>query len=194
MKLTDSQKINFLLEHFNLNVSQFAESLGVSKQSIRNIINGRNNLSKNLAKKIHEKYGVNYDWIRLGIGEMSPTPVNKSDRIAKVISELGLTVDEFCDQAGILNKAKFAEMINKRLQPSSEVLVRIINTYKTINPVWLIQGDGDMFRPTGEIRDTSTEKDEMIKLYRKQIELLEEKILNVKAENLMLKKKLLKNK
>jgi len=45
MKLTDSQKINFLLHHFDLNVSQFAESLGVSKQSIRNIINERNKIS-----------------------------------------------------------------------------------------------------------------------------------------------------
>jgi len=44
MKLTDSQKINFLLHHFDLNVSQFAESLGVSKQSIRNIINERSEL------------------------------------------------------------------------------------------------------------------------------------------------------
>jgi phage repressor protein C with HTH and peptisase S24 domain len=64
--------LNDLLSYLQLNETEFVNSLkGVSQSKINNVLNFRNGISADLARKIIAKYkDVSFEWLRTGEGEM----------------------------------------------------------------------------------------------------------------------------
>ena len=69
--MTDSEKIVKLLERENLTAKQCADIIGITRSSMSHIINGRNNPSLDVMRKILENFpNINPEWFILGKGEM----------------------------------------------------------------------------------------------------------------------------
>jgi len=92
--MNDSEKMNRLL----LELRMDAETLGksISKRggdSIRNILNGKYNLSAKLASSIANKHGISYKWLMTGEGEVfaakekNPLPAPKENNPCLVCEE-----------------------------------------------------------------------------------------------------------
>jgi transcriptional regulator with XRE-family HTH domain len=68
-----------------------------------------------------------------------------NDRIVKLIEKEGLTPAEFAEMVGIQRSA-VSHLTTGRNKPSLEVIQKILNTFRTLNPDWLILGVGTMYR------------------------------------------------
>lgn len=68
------ERILKIMAYKNLNASQFAEKIGIQRAAISHILNGRNNVSLDVFKKILERYpDINAYWLLFGKGEMRCT-------------------------------------------------------------------------------------------------------------------------
>jgi len=65
-------RVKKIIELKGLNPSYFADHIGISRSSLNHVLNGRNNPSLELVKKIREKYpDISYDWLISESGPMS---------------------------------------------------------------------------------------------------------------------------
>lgn len=67
------------------------------------------------------------------------------DRIRLIMENEHLTPSEFADKLGV-GRAVMSHILNGRNNPSLEVVSRILSTIKNINPEWLINNEGEMFK------------------------------------------------
>lgn len=67
------------------------------------------------------------------------------DRIVKLMEKENLTPGQFSEIVGIQRSA-VSHLVTGRNKPSLEVTQKILNTFRTINPDWLILGVGPMYR------------------------------------------------
>lgn len=88
---------------------EFAEIMGISKNYVSLIENGKKSPSKRLISDICRKFGVNEEWLEFGRGEMKNEPDNTYTQITALIGER----DE---------KAKQAIMDYWKLDPSDKEL------------------------------------------------------------------------
>lgn len=77
------------------------------------------------------------------------------DRIRLIMENEHLTPSEFADKLGI-GRAVMSHILNGRNNPSLEVVSRILSTIKNIDPEWLINNEGEMFKSTSENNTSST--------------------------------------
>jgi len=73
------------------------------------------------------------------------TIMSDKERIEKVISSLGLNARQFAAEIHV-QPGTISNMMAGRNNPSLEVMKRIMERYKTLNPEWLIAGRGEMWR------------------------------------------------
>jgi plasmid maintenance system antidote protein VapI len=79
--MSSTEVLKELVEHFGINYSQLAKSVGVPSQSVYEAKNGKFDISKNLAQKIVGRYPeINRVWLLTGEGEMltRATPTTSS--------------------------------------------------------------------------------------------------------------------
>lgn len=67
--------------------------------------------------------------------------MNIIDRIKLIIEYKGISTRKFCMEVGIANG-----FFDKVKDIGSDKLMKILNTYPDINPVWLLSGDGSMLK------------------------------------------------
>lgn len=72
---------------------------------------------------------------------------NISDRIAQIIKNEGISTRAFEQQLGCSNGV-ISKCINKGTDISSQWVSKIIETYKEIDPKWLLTGEGSMLQRT----------------------------------------------
>jgi hypothetical protein len=70
--MTDSERLNKLIEYLKLNPLQFSLSLGHKRgDRVYNILKNRNGISSDLAREITTHYNnIRFDWLLTGEGEM----------------------------------------------------------------------------------------------------------------------------
>lgn len=68
--MTQAGRVREIRKALGLTLEKFGEKLGVKKNTLSAIENGRNSLTDQMAKAICREYGVNEDWLRDGTGEM----------------------------------------------------------------------------------------------------------------------------
>ncbi|MFV0390853.1 MAG: helix-turn-helix domain-containing protein [Paludibacteraceae bacterium] len=67
----DKDRIQKVMEQEGLNASQFAAEIGVKSPTLSHILNGRNNPSLDVLKRILDRYReISSDWLILGVGPM----------------------------------------------------------------------------------------------------------------------------
>ncbi|WP_413512949.1 helix-turn-helix domain-containing protein [Myroides odoratus] len=65
-------RLEFILEHFELSASSFADKIGVQRSSLSHILSGRNKASLDFILKINEAFPeLNIEWLIKGIGSYS---------------------------------------------------------------------------------------------------------------------------
>jgi plasmid maintenance system antidote protein VapI len=66
------------------------------------------------------------------------------DRILALMSHEGMTPSKFAEAIGI-QRAAMSHIIAGRNNPSLDVATKIMKRFKTVNPNWLLLGQGEMF-------------------------------------------------
>lgn len=68
---TEKERIEKIMEKEGLNATQFAFEIGVKSPTLSHILNGRNNPSLDVLKRILDRYRtISSDWLILGVGPM----------------------------------------------------------------------------------------------------------------------------
>ena len=67
------------------------------------------------------------------------------DRIKEIILQEGLTSGSFADMIGV-QRSSMSHIINGRNNPSLDFIVKTIEHFPKINPEWLLNGTGTMYR------------------------------------------------
>ena len=66
------------------------------------------------------------------------------DRILALMSHEGMTPSKFAEAIGI-QRAAMSHIIAGRNNPSLDVATKIMKRFKTVNPNWLLLGQGEMY-------------------------------------------------
>lgn len=85
--MTQGERVKEVRKTLGLTLDKFGEQIGLKKNSVSQIENGKNSLTDQVALSICREFNVNETWLRDGIGEMF-IPVSKSDQIADMISDV----------------------------------------------------------------------------------------------------------
>ena len=76
--------------------------------------------------------------------------MNERQRLELIIEKEGLTSKQFASEVGI-QAGTISNILNGRNNPSLDVLQRVLNRFRTISSDWLILGVGSMYRPNGDM-------------------------------------------
>lgn len=68
--MTENERVRELRKTLGLTLEKFGERLGVKKNAISAIENGRNSLTDQMTKSICREFSVDYMWLTTGEGEM----------------------------------------------------------------------------------------------------------------------------
>ena len=68
--MTKGERVKEVRKALGLTLEKFGEKLGVKKNAISQIENGRNSLTDQMQKAICREYSVDYIWLTTGEGEM----------------------------------------------------------------------------------------------------------------------------
>ena len=79
------------------------------------------------------------------------------DRIRLLMESENMTPSQFADYLGI-NRAVISHILNGRNNPSLEVVSKILSEMNYVNPEWLINGNGNMYKDGSEKKKIQTER------------------------------------
>jgi len=65
------------------------------------------------------------------------------DRITQFLSSEGISPAEFADKIGV-QRSSVSHVLNGRNYPSASFIQKMLGSYKTLNPRWLLLGEGMM--------------------------------------------------
>lgn len=85
--MTQGERVKKARKSLNLTLEKFGEKLGVKKNAISQIENGRNSLTDQMCKSICREFNVNYNWLVSGEGDMfNQTDETISDSIDRIMA------------------------------------------------------------------------------------------------------------
>ena len=64
-------------------------------------------------------------------------------RIFKIMEDENMNATQFSEAIGI-RRAAMSHLVKRRNKPSADIITKIVKRFKTINPGWLLTGDGNM--------------------------------------------------
>lgn len=85
--MTQGERVKAIRKALGLTLEKFGQPLGVKKNAISQIENGRNGLTDQMAKAICREFNVNMEWLQNGAGEMF-AEINRDDQIAAFVGNL----------------------------------------------------------------------------------------------------------
>lgn len=68
--MTQGERVREVRKNLGLTLEKFGEKLGVKKNAISQIENGRNSLTDQMTRAICREFNVDYIWLTTGNGEM----------------------------------------------------------------------------------------------------------------------------
>ncbi|MBO4361684.1 MAG: helix-turn-helix transcriptional regulator [Paludibacteraceae bacterium] len=80
--------------------------------------------------------------------------MEERERLAKIIESEKLTAKQFAAEIGV-SAGTISNILGGRNKASSEILVRILNRFRTISSDWLLLGTGSMYRPNGGVTQST---------------------------------------
>lgn len=85
--MSQGERVKKARKSLNLTLEKFGEKLGVKKNAISQIENGRNSLTDQMCKSICREFNVNYNWLVSGEGDMfNQTDETISDSIDRIMA------------------------------------------------------------------------------------------------------------
>ena len=140
-------RVKKIIAQKNLNPSYFADQIGISRSSMNHILNGRNNPSLDVLKKILEKYpDINSDWLLLG-----KEPILKSEKVSIHAQTQTSLFDNINETKPPQEKKPVTTEYSKEIKPEipieqakpvvSEEIVTIKNESRKINKIMIFYSD-----------------------------------------------------
>ena len=83
--MTQGERIKYIRKELHLTLEKFGERIGLKKNSLSQLENGKNSVTEQVIKAISREFNVNEEWLRNGTGEMFNVP---EDEIASILSEI----------------------------------------------------------------------------------------------------------
>lgn len=74
-------------------------------------------------------------------------------RLNDILAHFELTPSQFADLTGI-QRSNFSHIISERNKPSLDFVLKIIETFPTLNLYWLLLGKGSMFQQKSTTEET----------------------------------------
>lgn len=68
--MTQGERVRAVRNHFELTLEKFGNNIGMKKNSVSQLENGKNSLTEQTLKSICREFNVNETWLRTGNGEM----------------------------------------------------------------------------------------------------------------------------
>jgi plasmid maintenance system antidote protein VapI len=84
------------------------------------------------------------------------------DQLIKILTHFGITATRFADEIGV-QRSSISHILSGRNKPSYDFILRIIEKYPSLNPSWLLTGNGNMML-TMEESKKSEEKETVLPL------------------------------
>lgn len=115
--MTQGERVREVRKTLNLTLEKFGNEIGLKKNSLSQIENGKNELTEGNAKAICREFNVNENWLRTGDGEMF-LEQNRKDKIMSFAKRLMQNEsEEFID--------RFATMLSKLDVSDWEILADV---------------------------------------------------------------------
>lgn len=89
-----NERIKELRKALGLTLEKFGDRVGVTKQTVSRIENGKNNVTDQMFKSIVREFNVNPEWLESGKGEMFAT-LSTHDQIEKIVTTALNGEDDF---------------------------------------------------------------------------------------------------
>ena len=80
--------------------------------------------------------------------------MDERERLAKIIESERMSAKQFAAEIGV-SAGTISNILGGRNKASTDILVRILNRFRTISTDWLLLGTGSMYRPNGGIEQTT---------------------------------------
>lgn len=81
-----------------------------------------------------------------------------NQRIREFIDSLGINDNQFAKSIGV-TQSVIASMFSRNTEPSSKVMVSILNAYANLSAEWLMRGEGEMLKSNETVTDNSSSKE-----------------------------------
>lgn len=121
--------------------------------------------------------------------------MNINERLSQIVELKGYTARSFSMQLGI-GSQRFSNYLKER-NPDYDTLKRIVETFVDIDPGWLLTGEGEMIKDKysrgaiergnqisiSQLEDQLKDKDKIINILEKHVEVLEEQIAELKKRD-----------
>lgn len=161
--------------------SRAAEALGISSQQLGAYMRDEKDPSGEIIKRFREKLGISPTWYLTGEGPMEareePERLEGKEqgeidvlasaagqRLKRVREELGLTVTELGEAAGMTDGA-ISDIELGRCWPSGELLFYLA-AHRRVREAYILRGEGEMFTPPFEAEPISLTQEEIDALPR----------------------------
>lgn len=89
-----NERIKELRKALGLTLEKFGDRVGVTKQTVSRIENGKNNVTDQMFKSIVREFNVNPEWLESGEGEMFAT-LSTHNQIEKIVTTALNGEDDF---------------------------------------------------------------------------------------------------
>lgn len=150
--MTQGERVREIRKSLNLTLEQFGNRIGLKKNSISQIENGRNKLTAGNALAICREYNVNDCWLRTGAGKMFSESdvsdlIETHERIRELRkNHLKMSQTVFGEYLGV-NRDVINNIENNRLShPEQKLsLYKLICKEFNVNEEWLRTGRGKIF-------------------------------------------------
>ena len=84
------------------------------------------------------------NWNRHDTNDQDPREINdQALRIFKIMEDENMNATQFSEAIGI-RRAAMSHLVKGRNNPSADIITKIVKRFNTINPGWLLTGDGNM--------------------------------------------------
>lgn len=184
-----SKKTSLLIKFFQdrgISSAEIAEKVGITRQQVENLLNGRSAFREKSALSFSENYGFSPSWLLTGEGEMLGTKAvdvnGKGARVNAALRLRGLNKSKVCKLTGIPS-GTMSNIANGKTGLSVNYANRLSSALG-VSASWLLTGEGPMemegWVPPSETPQFSRSKmandqgEEVARLRKENAELREE--------------------
>lgn len=129
--MTEKERLETLMRHEGLSLSQFANEINIQGSTLSHIMNGRNNPSLDVVKRILDRFpSINPDWLIFGREPMR-RQISKSQEIPSLFDMEEISTPEQTQQ----------QQVPAEINETSQQPINVQNNCKEITKVVIFYSD-----------------------------------------------------
>jgi transcriptional regulator with XRE-family HTH domain len=135
--MTEKERLETLMRHEGLSLSQFANEINIQGSTLSHIMNGRNNPSLDVVKRILDRFpSINPDWLIFGREPMR-RQISKSQEIPSLFDMEEISNPEQTQQQQVPTEIKETSQQPINVQNNCKEITKVVifysdNTYEEI--------------------------------------------------------------